>query len=91
MDKHKEKVEEMEKDLKEHLQNPPEKGAKARICTDYIEKESYLEFEVLLSCLQLLVIEKCRGSQTWVLLPGIDSNCVNIYVSFITLKLFEPD
>ena len=36
----------MEQDLKEHRQYPPEKGAKARVISDYVEKEVFLEYEV---------------------------------------------
>jgi hypothetical protein len=36
----------MERDLHEHRQYPPEKGSKARIIQDYIERENYLEHEV---------------------------------------------
>lgn len=45
MESHSNKAHEIEKDLHEHRQFPPEKGSKARIIQDYIEKESYLEHE----------------------------------------------
>lgn len=44
--KHKEKTEELEQELKDHRQYPPDKGAKTRIIADYIEKESFLEYEL---------------------------------------------
>ncbi|XP_064630627.1 PH and SEC7 domain-containing protein-like isoform X2 [Lineus longissimus] len=43
---HEKRVEEIERELKEHRQYPPEKGAKARMIQDYLEKESYQEFEL---------------------------------------------
>ena len=36
----------IESDLHEHRQYPPEKGSKARIIQNYIDKENFLEFEV---------------------------------------------
>lgn len=45
LESHSNKAHEIEKDLHEHRQFPPEKGSKARIIQDYIEKESYLEHE----------------------------------------------
>ncbi|XP_060067023.1 PH and SEC7 domain-containing protein 2-like [Ylistrum balloti] len=36
----------VEMDLQEHRQFPPEKGAKARLIQDYLEKESFLESEL---------------------------------------------
>ncbi|XP_052068703.1 PH and SEC7 domain-containing protein-like isoform X1 [Mytilus californianus] len=44
--KHTEKTEELEQELKDHRQYPPDKGAKARIIADYMEKESFLEYEL---------------------------------------------
>eukprot|EP00105_Crassostrea_gigas_P022739 XP_011442357.1 PREDICTED: PH and SEC7 domain-containing protein 3 isoform X2 [Crassostrea gigas] len=46
LESHSNKAHEIEKDLHEHRQFPPEKGSKARIIQDYIEKESYLEHEL---------------------------------------------
>lgn len=40
------KTEELEQELKDHRQYPPDKSAKARIIADYMEKESFLEYEV---------------------------------------------
>ena len=33
-------------DLAEQTRQPPERGAKARVIQDYMEKEAYLQFEV---------------------------------------------
>ena len=38
----------IEMDLAEHVKYPPERGAKARVIQDYIEKENYLQFEVII-------------------------------------------
>ncbi|XP_029636333.1 PH and SEC7 domain-containing protein isoform X1 [Octopus sinensis] len=43
---HQEKVTHLEKELHEHRLCPPEKGAKARIIHDYVEKEQFLESEL---------------------------------------------
>lgn len=37
---------EVEREINEHRRYPPEKGAKSRIIQDYVEKETYLQFEV---------------------------------------------
>ncbi|VDI34723.1 PH and SEC7 domain-containing protein [Mytilus galloprovincialis] len=44
--KHTVKTEELEQELKDHRQYPPDKSAKARIIADYMEKESFLEYEL---------------------------------------------
>ena len=36
----------IDSDLAEHTRHPPERGAKARVIQDYVEKETYLQFEV---------------------------------------------
>ncbi|XP_078319775.1 PH and SEC7 domain-containing protein 1-like isoform X1 [Crassostrea virginica] len=46
LESHQNKMHEIEADLHEHRQYPPEKGSKPRLIQDYIEKESYLEFEL---------------------------------------------
>lgn len=51
LESHSNKAHEIEKDLHEHRQFPPEKGSKARIIQDYIEKENYLEHEARLTTL----------------------------------------
>ena len=38
----------LENDLAENSKHPPEKGSKSRIIQDYLEKETYLQFEVSL-------------------------------------------
>lgn len=44
--KHHERVQEVENDLRDHRQYPPEKGSKARIIQDYVDKEAFLEYEI---------------------------------------------
>ncbi|XP_062589708.1 PH and SEC7 domain-containing protein 1-like isoform X1 [Saccostrea cucullata] len=46
LESHDNKGMEIERDLHDHRQYPPEKGSKARIIQDYIEKENYLEHEL---------------------------------------------
>ncbi|XP_056017644.1 PH and SEC7 domain-containing protein-like isoform X3 [Ostrea edulis] len=46
LESHDNKAHEMERDLHEHRQYPPEKGSKARVIQDYIERENYLEHEL---------------------------------------------
>ncbi|ELU16703.1 hypothetical protein CAPTEDRAFT_113638 [Capitella teleta] len=36
----------IEQELNEHRRTPPDKGAKSRVIQDYVEKESYLHFEL---------------------------------------------
>ncbi|CAH1795553.1 unnamed protein product [Owenia fusiformis] len=43
---HEHKVLDLERELSEHKANPPEKGAKSRYVSEYLEKEQYLEFEL---------------------------------------------
>ncbi|BFZ03239.1 hypothetical protein BsWGS_06276 [Bradybaena similaris] len=43
---HETKVEELEQDLLLHRADAPEKGAKSSVIQEYLDKESYLEFEI---------------------------------------------
>ena len=43
---HESRLDDLERDLKDHRTYPPEKGAKPRVIQDYLEKEQYLEYEV---------------------------------------------
>ena len=43
---HEQKVVQLEQELSDHRLYPPDKGAKSRVIHDYMEKESYLQFEV---------------------------------------------
>ena len=36
----------VDRDLHEHRKYPPEKGSKARVIQEYVEKEQYLQYEV---------------------------------------------
>jgi len=38
----------VDSDLAEHTRHPPERGAKVRVIQDYVDKETYLQFEVRL-------------------------------------------
>ena len=42
---HERYLSQIDSDLAEHTRQPPERGAKARIIQDYVEKETYLQFE----------------------------------------------
>ena len=44
--KHEEMCTQIESDLLEHRKYPPEKGSKARIIQEYMEKEAFLDSEV---------------------------------------------
>lgn len=49
-----------EKELAEHREFCPEKGSRQRVIQDYVEKETYLEFEVInldlnFSCLLVIL------------------------------------
>jgi len=46
----------IDSDLAEHTRHPPERGAKARIIQDYVEKETYLQFEVIQWLAVLLIL-----------------------------------
>jgi len=43
---HEQTLAQVEKDLAEHREFVPEKGSKPRVIQDYLDKETYLEFEV---------------------------------------------
>ena len=45
---HEQRVAILEKDLHEHRLYPPEKGSKSRVIQDYTDKETYLQFEVII-------------------------------------------
>jgi PH/SEC7 domain-containing protein len=42
---HQHYLEQVQRDLAEHSRNPPERGSKTRIIQEYVEKETYLQFE----------------------------------------------
>ncbi|KAK3089024.1 hypothetical protein FSP39_000202 [Pinctada imbricata] len=46
LQKHEDRSNELHSDLHSHRQHAPEKGSKARIIQNYIEKESFLEYEL---------------------------------------------
>ena len=43
---HEQRVKVVDRDLHEHRKYPPEKGSKARVIQEYVEKEQYLQYEV---------------------------------------------
>ena len=43
---HEERVAAVEMELQQHRSTAPEKGAKSRIISEYLEKEAFLEYEV---------------------------------------------
>lgn len=46
---HEQRVSQTDRELLEHRKYPPEKGSKSRVIQDYIEKEQYLQHEVIYS------------------------------------------
>lgn len=51
MAQHEQTLGQVEKDLAEHREFVPEKGSRPRVIQDYLDKETYLEFEVFFNSL----------------------------------------
>jgi hypothetical protein len=90
MTNHEKRVEELERDLKEHRQYPPEKGAKSRVIQEYLEKESYQEYEVSVRLINSLRLDILFPVLLTLLgLRFFEKNSENAFCGIILMIKFE--
>lgn len=90
MAQHEQTLGQVEKDLAEHREFVPEKGSRPRVIQDYLDKETYLEFEVFSKILdrfldRCLLFDSCG---LCLVFSPLSSSCFLVVVILVLLLVF---